>query len=536
MKQLRQFTSDFAELFAGNKDCYGIHVPAKSHKEGEKAKGASYTKNEPLAETLYLKHLHGETSLGVVPINKEGKVSFAAIDVDVYPLNPLRYLTMIRKSKLPFMGCKSKSGGMHLYCFFNPPAPASEVVPLMDSVRELLGLKLGTEIFPKQTILSQDSSGNWINLPYYKANDTTRFAYSIDGKELPLSTFLTMAMAGRTTTKALKAAIKAAPFAEAPPCLQRLYLQGGAEEGQFRDFMFQCGVYLKSRFGEAFPENLHLLNNNMAEPLDYAEIDKTIIASLNKKEYHYSCKSALLIEHCSKEICSTRKYGSGGQYVSDFEYGQLTRFAGDDDDEYYTWEVNSAVFTLYGIKDLISQDRFRALSGSKLNRIPNRLKDTVWLKIVNAALANVKEVDDDIGTGMSDKAHWTDKVDEFFSARRALRQEQLLDGLVFLKGRKLYFKTSLLQAHLLNVPTLRSVTKMMHRKMLSDYGISRGTVRIKGRPMSFNYVDLPDQHKKGRLLGVLSNPEREEKEEKEAKAKKVVDLSKVIDFKEKETF
>ncbi len=540
MKQLRQFSNDFATLFAGSKDCYGVHIPAKGVKKGEKAKGKSFTKTEPLADVNYLKHLHGEISLGIVPINREGFVSFAAIDVDEYPLDPVKYLTMLHKAKLPLIGCRSKSGGLHLYCFFNPPVKAATAISLMDNVRELLGLPKDTEVFPKQTALSESGGGNWINLPYYDADNTQRYAYSVDGKELPLSVFIANTMALRTTPKALKAALDSAPLAEAPPCLQKLFLAGGAKEGSRTVYMLNCGIYLKARFGDAFAENLHLLNNNTLDPLDYVRLDTTVVASLNKKDYHYACSSPLLKEYCVKDVCGTRKYGVGGQFVSDFEFGQLKRYRGDDDDEYYLWEVNGESFVLYGIKDLMGQDRFRALCGSKLNKIPNKLKETVWIKLVNNALANVLEVDDGIGTGMSDKEHWQDKVGEFLSTRRAIRREQLLDGLVYLAGDKLYFKTSILQEYLLQCQTLRGVTKIQHRRLLTDYGVQRGSIRIRSKPMNFNYVELADQHRKGRLIDIDRNAEREDAAYKKKMLKKAHEEGNyeevVVNFKEEEKF
>ncbi len=510
MNQLRQYVEEFADLFAGNKHTYGVFTPAAGKtKEGDKAKGKCKTVTAPMPDTAYLKHLHGEKGLGVVPITKEGKVSFAAIDVDVYPLNPVKYLTMLKKAKLPFVGFSSKSKGLHLYCFFNPPAKATEVVPLMNRVRELLGLDPKTEIFPKQTQLDSTQSGNWINIPYFKAKDTVRHAYSVDGGALPLSTAINHCMQMRTTPKALTTALDSTPMAEAPPCLQTMFLEGGADEGERNAFMLNCGVYLKARFGEAFADNLHLLNNNTLEPLDYVELDTTVVASLNKRDYNYACKSPLLKEKCNKAECGSRKYGVGGQYVSDFEFGQLVRFKGDDEDEYYIWEVNLTKFTLYGIKDLIAQDRFRALCGSKLNHIPNRLKEPVWLNIVNKALNNVLEEEDDISVGLSDKAHWVEKVCEFFSTRQAIRREQLLDGLVYLTNGKLYFKTTILQEHLIKLGTLNNVTKQQHMKFLKDFGVKSGTIRINGKVMKFNHVVLAEQQKKNRLLNVIPNPERE---------------------------
>ena len=512
MNQFRQYVDDFASLFAGNKDNYGIFKPPKVEtKDGKKVKGESISVVKPLPENAYLKHLHGEQSLGIVPITKEGKVSFAAIDVDEYPLNPVKYLTMLQKAKLPFVGFSSKSKGLHLYCFFDPPAKATEVVPLVNSVRRLLGLPENTEIFPKQTQLEAGAKGNWINLPYFNAKDTVRHAYSVDGGALPLTTAISHCLQMRTTPKALKTALDNVPMAQAPPCIQTIYLEGGAPEGERNAFMLNCGVYLKARFGEAFAENLHLLNNNTLEPLDYVEIDTTVIASLNKRDYSYACKSGLLKPYCNKDECGSRKFGVGGQYISDFEFGQLTRFKGDDEDEYYIWEVNDTKFTLFGINDLIKQDRFRALCGSKLNHIPNRLKENVWLNIVNKALKDVAEEDDDISTGLSDKAHWIEKVCEFLSTRQALRRDQLLEGLVYLTNGKLYFKTAVLQEHLIKLGTLRNLTKQQHMKFLKDFGVKSGTIRINGKVMKFNFVELKRQHKRNRLLTIVPFAEREVK-------------------------
>jgi len=536
MEQFRKFSDDFALLFSGSKDCYGVHVPDKNPKEGEKSKGQSYTKTEPLPETIYLKHLHGKASIGIVPIDKEGMISFAAIDVDVYPLNPVKYLTMLHKAKLPLVGFRSKSGGLHLFCFFNPPVKAVTVMPFIDNIRAMLGLKPATEIFPKQTAISEKGVGNWINLPYYNADKTERYAYSLDGKPLPLSVFLSHALAMRTTPALLKTALENLPLSEAPPCLQQLFLAGGAEVGNRNSFLLNCGVYVKARFGEAFADNLHALNNATLDPLDYAEMDKTVIASLNKKEYHYACASPLLKSVCNKEICRERKYGVGGQFISDFEFGQLTRYTGEnDDDEYYIWKVNETDFTLYGINDLIGQERFRMLCGSKLNKIPNRLKEHVWIKIVNTALSNVKVVDDELGMGMSDKSHWQDKVNEFLSTRKALRPSQLNEGLVYLKKDKLYFKLSALQEFLLQTQTLRSISKNQHRSLLQTYGVHRGTVRINNVPSSFHYVVLTEQHKKGRLVDIMENAEREAEEIKK-KVIKENDFEAILNFKEEEKF
>lgn len=535
---LRQYLEDFSTLFSGNKDSYGVHIPEPNPTKGEKAKGKSFFKHEKLTDELYLKHLHGEISIGVVPINKNGLVSFAAIDVDVYPLDPIKYLMIVQRAKLPFVGFSSKSKGMHLCCFFDPPAKASDVLPLLEQTRDLLALDPATELFPKQINLTPDSSGSFLNLPYFNANDTVRHAYSSDGQPLPLSTALNICKQVRTTPKILKTALNKVAMAEAPPCLQTLFLQGGASDGERNEYLRSCGVYLKARFGEDFAENLHLLNNNTLDPLDYIELDTTVISSLNKKDYNYACRSPLLKQYCNRTECASRKYGIGGEYISDFEFGQLTRFKGDDEDEYYTWIVNGEVFYLYGINDLIKQDRFRALSGSKLNKIPNRLKEPVWLNIVNKALSNVQIDQDEISMGLSERAQWRAKVEEFFATRKALRVEQLLEGMVYLKEGKLFFKTTVLQEFLTASGVISNITRQKQMKMLKDYGVKRGSVRIGKKVHSFNYVVLREQHSKDRLLSVQPFKERVIQEEiKKAKKDKEEEYNaEVLDFTEKDKF
>ena len=137
--------------------------------------------------------------------------------------------------------------------------------------------------------------------------------------------------------------------------------------------------------------------------------------------------------------------------------------------------------------------------------------------------------------GMSDKSHWQDKVNEFLSTRKALRPSQLNEGLVYLKKDKLYFKLSALQEFLLQTQTLRSISKNQHRSLLQTYGVHRGTVRINNVPSSFHYVILTDQHKKGRLVDIMENAEREMEEVKK-KVIKENDFESLLNFKEEEKF
>jgi len=104
------------------------------------------------------------------------------IDIDVYPLDPRRFCFFFAKYSLPFTVFKSKSGGAHAFIFFAKETEARAVIQQLERTVSLLGLPKDTEIFPKQA--STEAIGNWINLPYFDAYNTTRYAYDDEGNPL----------------------------------------------------------------------------------------------------------------------------------------------------------------------------------------------------------------------------------------------------------------------------------------------------------------------------------------------------------------
>jgi hypothetical protein len=95
------------------------------------------------------------------------KVSFAAIDIDEYPIDHAAIASKLKSWGLPLVVCNSKSGGAHLYVFFSRLEDPSAVVNVLENIATALGYS-GTEIFPKQTTRDKPNSlGNFINLPIF---------------------------------------------------------------------------------------------------------------------------------------------------------------------------------------------------------------------------------------------------------------------------------------------------------------------------------------------------------------------------------
>lgn len=423
----------FKTLFRGSRSCYGIHIPeTEDTTEGEKRKGKSFTKQAPIEEEHYAAHIAGDLSLGVVPIDHENNVNFMAIDVDVYPMNPIKYSALFLKHSLPFVCFRSKSGGLHAYCFFTNPTPAESALECLHSVRSVLGLAKTTETFPKQRRLALNSVGNWINLPYFGGERTQRYAYDYQGTPMSFEVAMEYCMSLRCSIKSLKDTIEHLPFSPAPPCLQTLYINGEVTAGAHNRniFMFNVGCYLKSRFGDEFESRVQLVNTSLPEPMTQVELDKTVILSHKKGSYSYQCDNPTLSLYCDKAICETREYGKGSDTVSDFNFETLTQVQSSP--PYYKWIINGVEMIFYGEDELRKQDKFIDYCIRHLHKCPNRLKGAKWTAILNKSLGTLQIEKVSEGEEVSSDMLFASYFREFMESRAfAMNIGQVKMGKVF---------------------------------------------------------------------------------------------------------
>ncbi len=460
----------FKTLFRGNESCYGIHIPeAEDIAEGEKKKGKSFTKQAPIEEEHYAAHIAGDMSIGVVPINHDNKVSFMAVDVDVYPCNPSKYSMLFFKYSLPFVCFRSKSGGLHAFCFFSKPTPADEALDQLHVVRQILGLAKTTETFPKQRKLALNAVGNWINLPYFGGNSSQRYAYDCDGNPMSFDAAMEYCMSVRCTLKSLKDTLEHLPFAPAPPCLQTLYLNGEVTAGAHNRniFMFNVGCYLKSRFGDEFEDRIQMVNNSLPQPMSQVELDKTVILSHKKGNYSYQCENATLSLYCDKTICAAREFGKGSDSISDFNFESMVQVKGSP--PYYRWTINGVEMTFYGEDELRKQDKFMDYCIRHLHRCPNRLKESVWHNILNKSLQSLKVEVVEEGEEVSEDILFFSYFREFIESRAfAANVSQVKMGKVYRdKERGTYvFRVEDLVQFLENTKRFRySTLSKLHNKM-----------------------------------------------------------------------
>ena len=282
--------SDFMSLFSGNTHNYGQHE--YNFTESKKESGKSYTvPNKLLTEKQYKDHLEGKKGLGVIPINKENKCKFIAIDIDVYDFNLNKYIEAIERNDFPFVPFKSKSGGLHFFIFLKELEDVKKVKDLIQKLITYLGIDIliknrlnkMIEIFPKQIKLQKGAIGNWINLPYYNYEDTRQYALR-NGKKLKFTDALVYCKEKLTTINDLKSLVSDIPFQDGPPCLQSIYLLNPIGENEGRNnYLFSFAVYFKKVDENFFEQKVFEINSSLQVPLSTNELEKTILQSIRKK-------------------------------------------------------------------------------------------------------------------------------------------------------------------------------------------------------------------------------------------------------------
>ena len=409
--------SDFASLFAGSTTAYGKFTIGADVNEA-KVKGKCQTVKAKITEDLYYRHLNGEDGVGVIPIRSDNTCFFAAIDFDVYTKEKQqRVIKTIDELRMPLVPFRSKSGGLHLYIFFREPVKATVVVKALKQFKELLDMDEQTEIFPKQTRLSSDDIGNWINLPYFRVGpDCKRHMWNPDMTPvMSVEVALQTCMEKRQSTTSLEQFFESLPLMDGPPCLQRIYIAGQTTNRS--NFLLALGRYLKTKFGpDDYKEHLIDANNRLANPLPAQELMTTVMVSLEKKNYSYGCSKEPICHFCNKKVCAQRKYGIGGKEVSNLSFGEFRQILTDPPS--YEWSVNENILRFDSAASIINQEMFRRQCIDVLCLLPARLNDNAWTDIVNTALANVIKINVDAGDDISPGALITGYIIDFIKKRR----------------------------------------------------------------------------------------------------------------------
>ena len=261
----------FKEIFKGLERAHGVTKVGQSNGDGTKVQGKSFIKREPVTDELWLYHLQGRESLGIIPINDNNQCRWGCIDIDSYAgFDHKKLVNKISSLDLPLIVCRSKSGGAHVFLFTSNYVSAKLMQSKLTQIKAVLGYS-GSEVFPKQTELkSEDDTGNFLNLPYFNGDDSTRYAFDSKGEAVNLKGFYYLYDVRKVTPEILESLeIKRpdTPYSDGPPCIE-LMAQNKVGEGGRNNALFHYGVYAKNKWPDNWKSKVVVFNETaMEEPL-----------------------------------------------------------------------------------------------------------------------------------------------------------------------------------------------------------------------------------------------------------------------------
>lgn len=492
----------FRMLFRGHPEAHGLYTPLP--------KGEKRVKTERVGppDEAWGAHLSGKGPfLGIVPIIPESNTCYwGAIDLDDDDTDHVALEERVRNAGLPLVVCRSKSGGCHLYVFFLEPVPATLVMSRLKRWSLDLGLEnpVGPdgsrpplEIFPKQVRLKAGEVGNWINLPYWKAAKTNRYAIH-EGKPLDLEGFLDLSEEKAQTEGTLLAAeSRKVPdaddfFGDGPPCLQSLHEQG-FPQGSRNLGLFNVGVYLKLRHPDEWEGLVEEYNRlRMQPPLPDDEVT-SVVRSLGRTEYAFMCKDAPIAEFCRKGTCLKREYGIKRFETVEKEramppIGKLYRF--ETDPPFWVLEIGGKQVQLQ-TDDLLNMRRLRTCAMNAANVLVPQLRQDTWDKKVRGLMADMTRVEVPTEAGIF--GQFRERVGEFLALRRKSEStEDLLQGKPFSENGRVYFRSKDLLDYL-ERKRFRDISGAPEvYAALRDLGVRHGQTEVRGVNIEVWSLPVPD--------------------------------------------
>jgi len=240
----------FEKIFKGLERAHGVTYVDKKGVDGQKIKGKSFVQRQDVTQKMWADHLQGsEPSLGIIPINDENNCKWGCVDIDSYAgFDHKKLINKIKHLQLPLLVFRSKSGGAHVFLFTTVPVEAKLMRDKLLSISAVLGYG-GSEVFPKQIKLkSKEDTGNFLNLPYFNGDETTRYCFNDEGEAVNLERFYRLYDLYKRTPEQLEQLQIKRPeseFNDGPPCLESM-TQTDIKDGRDR-ILYQYIQYAKRK-------------------------------------------------------------------------------------------------------------------------------------------------------------------------------------------------------------------------------------------------------------------------------------------------
>lgn len=437
----------FMAAFEGFSAAHGqTHISEERRAGKQKAK--SYIVRKPLTLELVKEHLNGKAGVGSIPINENNKCKFGALDIDTYPLDLVALDKKLRDAEIPSIVCRSKSGGAHIFFFFTEWMSAGEFRDKAGEISAFLGWG-GCEIFPKQEqiLVERGDIGNFINLPYFDAEQTMRYAIKEDGEDATLEEFLDLVDSRTVDPDAfikLSLGNSLDEFKDWAPCFQSLF-SDGVPEGTRNTVMFGAVVGCKKANPEGWKEMHEELNRRFVEPPLPASEIVTIQQQHEKKEYGFPCQQEPFKSRCNKTLCKTRAFGIGSS-VSTVEISGLSVVKSEP--PVWFCDVNGQRVELT-TEELQLPPKFQKACMEQIHIMPPTMKTGDWQDLVTAMMQDMSEIE--VPEELTYKGQFMDHLEAFCNGRiQAQSAEELSLGKPYPEDGVVFFKLDALMKYLKN--------------------------------------------------------------------------------------
>jgi hypothetical protein len=499
-----QLAQALRDLFQGFENGHGTYNPKVTNTAGKLVGHAEFI-HEPATLTTWINHIEGTIGVGMGPINNNSECLWGAIDIDDYSVNHLKLITKIQQLNLPLIVVKSKSGGAHLMMFLSEWAPADLVKKRLEEMATILGHshnKEGrpTEIFPRQTkILSErGDTGNWLNIPYFGGDDSSRYALDTNAERISIKDFLDLASKKKLSTQQLSAleiiqknTKKNPEFKDTPVCLGLIMEEGGVYEGGRNTFMYNMGVYAS----KIHPYNKELRNALMEEwnnkycnpPLNAKEM--CILQSTFDKhpDYKYQCKEGLLKSYCNVTLCKARKHGLSSACNLP-SICDLTKLEGPP--SLYFLQINDTRIELDSTETLLNQTRFQVQCMEQANIVVPTQKKAEWEALIASLTEDMRIIEAPPDTSLEAKL---EELLETFAEQinAGFDREDITRGLPWLdtKTGKIVFKLSAFENYLQN-NKFNKFNRTQLVSKLKSWGGENKMAKIKGKNHNVWYITM----------------------------------------------
>lgn len=366
--------------FKARENIIGRTVLTGGVSEKNKVESKSFSETRAVSDDDWKKHFDGEVGLGLSPIMENNKCRWAAIDVDIYPID-IKALSE-KYSSLPILFCRTKSGGLHIYVFFKAQQKSKNVYLWMEELSYLLGFP-GSEIFPKQYDIPPTKKANWINLPYFNGDKTDRYCI-YKGEKQTLQQFAAL-IEMASITDFNKEILEQFTLSGAPPSIQKMFGEG-VERGTRDIAMLNVGVFLKRKYEDDYVQKLLEVNETINEPLDEEYIEKHIVSQLEKDNMFYQCKTELK-GWCDKETCLLREFGCGSKHNFTTSLEEIIKI--ETVPPIWNVRINGSLLQGLSTDDLVDQNRIRKLNMEQNNILIPKVAQVKYEKLLNEKLEDV---------------------------------------------------------------------------------------------------------------------------------------------------